>query len=124
MDFVCGVGIPDDELSVLRSGDEMSSVRRPVHSVNLCKVTFQSSFCLDAYSRDGLGLLLCDVAHCCEDTISSSLLESLYFRLAEQNLLLTGCVSKLFLPALDSVLQCLRIASRRRNLLLHLFILR
>lgn len=35
MNFVGGVGIPDNELAVLRSGNEVSSVGRPVHGVNL-----------------------------------------------------------------------------------------
>ena len=33
VDFVCCVGIPDDELAVLRSRDEVPTVIRPVHGV-------------------------------------------------------------------------------------------
>lgn len=41
MDLICGVGIPDDELSVLRSRNEMAPVGGPVHGINLGEVTFQ-----------------------------------------------------------------------------------
>jgi hypothetical protein len=34
MDFVCCVSIPDDELTVLRSRNEVPTVVRPVHGVN------------------------------------------------------------------------------------------
>ena len=34
MDFVCCVGIPDDEFTVLRGGHEVPTVVRPVHGVN------------------------------------------------------------------------------------------
>lgn len=41
MDLVCGVGVPNDELAILRGGDEVSSVGRPVHGVDLCQVALQ-----------------------------------------------------------------------------------
>jgi len=50
MDLVGGVRIPDDELAVLRGGDKMSSVRRPVHGVDFSQVTFQVSTRLHAYA--------------------------------------------------------------------------
>lgn len=43
MDFVSGVGIPDDELAILRGGDEMSSVLGPVHGVDFGKMTTEST---------------------------------------------------------------------------------
>lgn len=39
MDFVCRVGIPDDEFAVLGRRDEMSAVGGPMHSINLCKMS-------------------------------------------------------------------------------------
>lgn len=39
VDFVGGVGIPDDEFSILRRGNEMAFIGCPVHGVNLCKMT-------------------------------------------------------------------------------------
>lgn len=41
MDLVRSVGIPNDELSILRGGDEMASVSGPVHGVDLGEVTFK-----------------------------------------------------------------------------------
>lgn len=35
MDFVGGVGVPNDELAVLGGGDEVSPIGRPVHGVDL-----------------------------------------------------------------------------------------
>lgn len=43
MDFVGGVGIPDDELSVLRGGNEVSSVGGPVHGVDLGQMALERS---------------------------------------------------------------------------------
>jgi len=43
VDFVGGVGVPDDELSVLRRGDEVLLVGGPVHGVDLCEVSFEGS---------------------------------------------------------------------------------
>lgn len=43
MDLVCSVGIPNNELSVLRSRNEMASVSGPVHGVNLGEVTFKGA---------------------------------------------------------------------------------
>ena len=41
VDLVCAVGVPDDKLTILRSRDEMPSVSRPVHGVDLGQVTFE-----------------------------------------------------------------------------------
>lgn len=43
MDLVGGVGIPDDELSILGSRDKVTLVAGPVHGVNLGEVTFERS---------------------------------------------------------------------------------
>lgn len=63
MNFVGGIGIPDDQFSILRGGDEMTAVRRPVHGVNLSKVTLQRAAWLHADSREGFGLVLRDLSH-------------------------------------------------------------
>lgn len=39
--LVGGVGVPDDELAVLRRRHEVSPVRRPVHGVDLCEMALQ-----------------------------------------------------------------------------------
>lgn len=41
MDFVRGVGVPDDELAVLGCRYEMPPVGRPVHRVDLGKMALQ-----------------------------------------------------------------------------------
>lgn len=41
MDFVSGVGIPDNQLSILRRRHQMSPVGRPVHSIYLRQMSFQ-----------------------------------------------------------------------------------
>ena len=64
MDFVGGVGIPDDELSILRGGDQMPSVCRPVHGIDLRKMALESAFGLHGQAREGLDTLLCHIAHC------------------------------------------------------------
>jgi hypothetical protein len=51
MHFVGGIGIPNYELSILRGGNEMSSVRRPVHGIDLCKMTLENTARFHANSR-------------------------------------------------------------------------
>lgn len=41
MNFVGRVRIPDDELPILRGGNQMTAVGRPVHRVNLGQVALQ-----------------------------------------------------------------------------------
>jgi hypothetical protein len=41
MDFVCRIGIPNDELAVLGGGDEMALVCCPVHCVYLCQMALE-----------------------------------------------------------------------------------
>lgn len=40
MDLIGGVGVPDDELPVLGSGDQMSTVGGPVHRIDLRQMAF------------------------------------------------------------------------------------
>lgn len=75
MNFVGGIGIPDDQFSILRGGDEMTAVRRPVHGVDLSKVTLQRAAWLHADSREGFGLVLRDLSHYKRD-VSIVLLKS------------------------------------------------
>jgi hypothetical protein len=51
VDFVGRVGVPDDELSILRGRDKVSSVGRPMHGVDFSKMAFQVSSGLHAYAR-------------------------------------------------------------------------
>jgi len=53
VDFVGGVGVPDDEFPVLRSRNEVLLVGGPVHGVDLCEVTFERSTRLHDDSREG-----------------------------------------------------------------------
>lgn len=42
MYFVGGVGVPNDELSILRGRDKMSTIGSPVHGVDFSQVTPKS----------------------------------------------------------------------------------
>lgn len=64
MDFVSSVGIPDDELAVLRRGNEVSAVCRPVHGVDLGQVTLQGPLGLHRQPRQLLNTLAGDIANC------------------------------------------------------------
>ena len=64
MDFVGGVGIPDDELSILRRGHQMTTVGGPVHGVNLGQMSLQRATGLHSNTRQCLCLILCDLADC------------------------------------------------------------
>lgn len=63
MDLVGCVGIPDDQLAVLRSRNQMSSIRGPVHSVDLCKMALQDFASLHADSRQSISIALGDAAY-------------------------------------------------------------
>lgn len=43
VDLVCAVGVPDNELAILRSRDEMPSVSGPVHGIDLCEMALESA---------------------------------------------------------------------------------
>lgn len=51
VDFVGGVGVPDDELAVLRGRDEVPLVLGPVHRVDLGQVAFERASGLHHDSR-------------------------------------------------------------------------
>jgi hypothetical protein len=78
MDFVCSIGVPDDELAVLGSRYEMPPIRRPMHRVDLGKMALQ---CLPSLHHvapwNRLLLLLshcsdCNIGvSCCSDRDSS-----------------------------------------------------
>lgn len=84
MNLVGGVSVPDDQLAVLRSGNEMSPVCRPVHSVDLGEMTFESALSLHCKTRQGLGTLARNITDCrrqslvftssllCQDSFSGS----------------------------------------------------
>ena len=64
MNFVGGIGIPDDEFSILRRGNEMAAVGGPVHGVNLGQVSLERAAWLHPNTRQSLGLVLCNLADC------------------------------------------------------------
>lgn len=70
VDLVRGVGIPDDELAVLRSGNEMSSVGGPVHGVDLGEMAFEGALRLHRQARQGIDALAGDIANCSNASIS------------------------------------------------------
>lgn len=94
MDFVCSVGIPDDKLSILRSRDEMTSVGRPVHSVDLGEMTLERPTGLHSDARQSVGLILRDLTE--------------------------SGIGQLILSALDPILQAFSFAPGRGDLGLHL----
>ena len=53
MDFVRGVGIPDDEFSVLRGRDDVSFVGCPMKSVDFGKMAFEGPTGFHGHSREG-----------------------------------------------------------------------
>lgn len=72
VDLVRGVGIPDDELSVLRGRDEVAAVGRPVHGVDLRKMALQRPARFHANSGEGVGLVLRDPANCRQEVSTAS----------------------------------------------------
>jgi len=64
VDLVCAVGVPDDELTVLRSRDEMPSVSRPVHGVDLCEMALEGALGLHLEAGKSLCALASDIANC------------------------------------------------------------
>lgn len=65
MNLVCCVRVPNDQLSILRGRHQMSSVRRPVHGVDLGQVTLERSLRLhQLVSGDRIVGLLRHGAHC------------------------------------------------------------
>jgi hypothetical protein len=73
MDFVGGIGIPNDEFPVLRCRYQVSSICRPMHRIDLREMTLQ---CLSGLHHlilwEGLMLAFGNVGDC-TDTISIQL---------------------------------------------------
>jgi hypothetical protein len=64
VEFVGSVSVPDDELSVLRGGDQMSSVGRPVHCVYFCEMPSEGLFRPHRTSIQFLDGGSRDITHC------------------------------------------------------------
>ena len=64
VNFVGGVGIPNNELSVLRGRDKVAAVGRPVHGVDLGKMALQRPARFHANSGESIGLALRNLANC------------------------------------------------------------
>ena len=64
MDLVGCVCVPDDELAVLRGGDEMPAVCRPVHGVDLGQMALEGALRLHGEARQSLNTVSCDIADC------------------------------------------------------------
>ena len=99
VDLVCAVGVPDDELTVLRSRDEMPSVSRPVHGVDLCEMALEGTLSLHLEARKSLCALASNIANC--DGLSDGCAVSGRWWLGR----LTGCVGELILLLLYAVLE-------------------
>jgi len=57
--FICGVSIPDNQLTILGSGNEVSPISGPVHGIDLGEVALQCPLRLhQLISRDCLVRLL------------------------------------------------------------------
>ena len=64
VDLVGRVGVPDDELSVLRGGNEMSAVGGPVHGVDFSQMALEGALRLHGEARQGLDTISGDIANC------------------------------------------------------------
>lgn len=64
MNLVRGVGIPNDEFSILRGRNEVTTVGGPVHGVNLGQMPLERPARLHTDTRQSLGLVLCDLTDC------------------------------------------------------------
>ena len=67
MNLVGGVSVPDDELSILRGGDEVTAVGGPVHSIDLGQMPLERPTRLHPDTRQSLGLALCDLTDCSKE---------------------------------------------------------
>ena len=70
--LVGGVCIPDDELTVLRGGYEMSPVGRPVHRVDLGEMALESPLGPHAQRREGFCPLARNIADCNDKLVCCS----------------------------------------------------
>lgn len=64
MNLVRRVGVPDNQLAVLRGGHEVPAVCRPVHGVDLGEMPLEGALGLHLEAREGLNSLLSDIANC------------------------------------------------------------
>lgn len=65
MNFVAGICIPDNQLAILRRGNEVSSVSSPVHRVDLSQMAFEGLFRLQhLIPAEGVLETLSDVSDC------------------------------------------------------------
>lgn len=64
VDFVGGVGVPNDELPVLRGRDEVTTVGGPVHGVDLGQMALERAARLHGDARQGVRLALRDLTNC------------------------------------------------------------
>ena len=63
MDFVRGVGVPDNQLAVLRGGHQVSPVSRPMHSVDFGQMAFECSLGLHGEPGELFCALSRDITH-------------------------------------------------------------
>jgi len=64
MNLVGRVGVPDDELTVLGGGDQMSTVGRPVHRIDFRQMALQNATRFHVDLRQRVGIALSDSADC------------------------------------------------------------
>ena len=125
MDLIRSVGIPDDKLSILRSRDEMTSVGRPVHSVDFGEMALERPTGLHSDARQSVSLVLRDLADWTADvSISDSTKAPIVggcSSLAVETGFHTSGIGQLILSALDPIFQAFSFAPGRGNLGLHLF---
>ena len=62
--FVGGVCVPDDELAILRRGDEVSAICRPVHGIDFGEMAFEGALGLHRQPGQLFCALSRDIAHC------------------------------------------------------------
>jgi len=119
--LVCSVCIPDDELTVLRGGHEMSPVGRPVHGVDLGEMALESPLGPHTQTREGLCPLARNIANC--NVKISLLLGGTKIGIARHGKFArrTCGVGKFVLLALYSILQGLGIPTGDLDLLLDRF---
>ena len=70
--FVGGVRIPDDEFTVLGSGDEMATIRRPMHGVNFGKMALEHAARPHGDATQGIGVALSYTSYCTRKRDSSA----------------------------------------------------
>jgi hypothetical protein len=118
--LVGGVCIPDDELTVLRGGHEMSPVGRPVHGVDFGEMALESPLGPHAQTWQGFCPLARNIANCNTKLVCCSEGKSIDARWEKLDGRTCG-VSKLVLLALYPVLQGLSIPTGDLDLLLNGF---